>query len=229
MDMGRRCYTALMQFDEAGVIQVPVTWYFAADSAQIFPGPHSFGSSNWDSIPRQGIGVGEQWNSDFAWSNGAAPFYAPGSGSFCGTLDEFENGTSSDAPPIDYNDNGVPVCCPQPPCQPWVIFGPPARKFTRVLTGEVWGTSVSVPSLYKAGSSVHPGDQVQLHSDSLVHCGLLQRTIVIDMLVNTGSSLVPVQLDLVSYDLATTTGTWQVQPNPTRYGGEFFTFKNPLS
>jgi len=113
-----------MQFDQAGEIIVPVTWYFAAPGAKQLPAQHPFGSQHTWALGRlPTLGLGERWDSLTPYYNGAQPFYAPGSGSFCGPLDWFENGCPSDAPPINYSDAGVPVCCPQPPCQPWAQTG----------------------------------------------------------------------------------------------------------
>lgn len=112
----RSCYEATMQFDKKGEIKVPIVWYFCGDGAELFPGPHSFGSSNWENPPRSGLGIGEQWDSSFAWRDGSQPFPAPGNGSFCGPLDWYENGCPSDAPPVEYVGD-IPECCPQPACQ----------------------------------------------------------------------------------------------------------------
>jgi hypothetical protein len=111
--MLRSCYTTRMQFDQAGIINVPVRWYFCDDAAQTLPAGTLFYSKNWDTASEGWPpGVGEIWPYDRTWSNGANPGMN-GQGSPCGPTDWFVNGCPSNAPPLTIQ-GGVPLCCRQP-------------------------------------------------------------------------------------------------------------------
>lgn len=124
MDMGRACYVSTMQFDEAGTINRGVKWYFCEPTATPFPTPHLFGSSNWQDPRRQGVGLGEQWDSLFTFQSGVVPFYAPGNGAFCGNVDWYSTGVPSSAPPLTLRPDGSPTCCPPNPLPDCIPFFP---------------------------------------------------------------------------------------------------------
>lgn len=151
MDWIRTCYTVDMQFDEAGELIAPVTWYRAASTAVPLPVPHYYGSSRtWSEHHLGSIGLGERWDSVPAYSNGAAPGYFPGNGSICGPLDWFSRGCPSDAPPIDYGGLSTPPCCPQPICQPWYYGsgGVGDREYSVSGWPNPWYVTQDVPDAY---------------------------------------------------------------------------------
>jgi hypothetical protein len=211
MDCVRSCYTVNMQFDAAGEIVVPVTWYFTSPGALTFPGPHRFGSSHtWAPHSLPSIGLGERWDSKPSYANGAQPFYAPGSGSFCGPLDWFAEGCPSDAPPVQYSSAGVPVCCPQPPCQPWFPATIPSSTVQTVPPGGTYHlvTYDFFAALFNNG----PGTiQIEVELEA-VECDMASpySTVMFVTFVLVDDS--EWEYFLQSYDPSTHTGLWTPDP-----------------
>lgn len=100
-----------MQFDDAGTIKAPVRWYFCKPGALLFEGGNAFASSNWAVIPRQGSGIGEQWDSSFAWDRGDPPAGASGLGDPCGDPLWWANGVPSGSPRLTLSPGGLAQCC----------------------------------------------------------------------------------------------------------------------
>jgi hypothetical protein len=156
VDLGRKTFNHAMQFDVAGEIIVPVRWYYCQDGAAWFPQPTLFTSPAFWGDGVELLGPGPYWGAKPVYNNGAAPFYAPGTGSFCGPLDWWRNGTPSNAPPIEYSAAGVPVCCPQPPCVPFCYLGGMLRYFMSTASGAVpWTLVTSTTEEYVV---VNPSD-----------------------------------------------------------------------
>jgi hypothetical protein len=222
MDYLRVGYTVNMQFDAAGEIVVPITWYPAADGADLFPTPHYFGSSRtWTPHRLPTVGLGERWDSKPVTYAGPAPFYAPGNGAFCGPLAWFQEGCPSDAPPLVIGPAGSPVCCPQPPCQPWGTRSINSR--TCVGAGYDAGDWIILDNF---GSGVAwfygaNGDSIQL-SETLPGCPPSGSSA--ECLCAFGAYPSVTTLSLESYDLATQTGTW-IDPTGTLPSGSKYLCK----
>ncbi len=120
MGFVRTCFDTDMAFDQKGELVARIRMYWADPGAKMFPDYHLFGA-DLDFMPHQldALGPGEIARQFRTYYDGAMPGYFPGTGNFCGPLDWWQNGVPSDAPRLPYSDNGIPACCPQPPCQPW--------------------------------------------------------------------------------------------------------------
>lgn len=229
-----------MQFDEAGLVVVPIRWYFAASTAEPLASSHLFGSSNWQKLDIGAVGPGERWDSVRTYDKGENPYAIPGTTGPCGPADWFANGVPSDAPPLDLDFRGVPICCHVPviqpgevgirvgpqwaPCQPWHIFGPPVRVFKRLSTGETWIATLNTTVQWSGHGVVHTTEIVNVQPGG-IGCQGFNLTKPIAMITpSTGGT---VHLTLLSYDPATFTGTWQMGANSIRYAGERFTWRNP--
>jgi hypothetical protein len=222
--MGRSCYTVMMQFDEAGLVVAPVTYFFAGDDATPLPFHTPFAPRNvwapngWLSLP-----PGEQVDSDTPWSNGEMPGFFPGNGSFCGPRDWWENGVPSDAPPLDYGTSGVPPCCPQQPCQPWRVFVPTGTTFVRLLNGESWLQFTNTSGQWRARGITFPTDSVNAVNDHVHPCSGFDGTILqMHVVTSTVNQILPMTLQ--SFDPTTLTGIWKVDPAQFRYANELFAF-----
>jgi hypothetical protein len=138
MDLLRSCYTITMQFDQAGTIKVPVTWYFCADGASVFPGEHLYGSSNWQPDGQSDFpGPGEVWQTNPPYSKGANPGL-PGSDGPCGKLSWWREGVPAGTPPLPVDAQGLPLCCPTRSCVPWF---PMLASYTLTTTEFPWSTT----------------------------------------------------------------------------------------
>jgi hypothetical protein len=206
MDYCRAGYQIDMQFDEKGLIVVPVTWYACAPGAQVFPGFHLYVSGHtWNPHGLPTIGIGERWDSKPIYYNSALPFYAPGTGSFCGPDEWFRSGCPSDAPPIQYSDAGVPTCCPQPPCQPWYDASYAGGRNATGTPGYPWtdgGQGFTVSNWECHGGD----DSVAWTPGGTGLCEAQPVTIGAVEIESTG----PYSFDLqcTAYNDATFTGTW---------------------
>jgi hypothetical protein len=89
----------------------PVRWYFCPPGTPFLPFPHLYGSSNWQTDGVIDLGPGERWDSLRPYSKGQLPGPQPPVGEFCGPTDWWQNGVPSDAPPLDVNLLGQPLCC----------------------------------------------------------------------------------------------------------------------
>jgi hypothetical protein len=71
MDLLRSCYRRPIRYVAGDVsITSPATWFFAKETALPFPGPHSFGSQNWDSDHPFDPAIGEKGSSKGTYYNG---------------------------------------------------------------------------------------------------------------------------------------------------------------
>lgn len=242
VDVLRSCYTVDMQFDQAGLVVAPVTYYFAPPGAKFFPVPHAFCSANWVENSLAGPGVGELPTSARTYSNGALPAPFTGQGPPCAPLDWWTNGVPSDAPPLTYDDRGLPTCCQIPVtvedtqavtagcgyqlCNSWNLTTTPTRTLTRLSNGEVWVTVVSTNVEEIWHGVQFPGDLMETSTGSGNCNGY--GNVTLQMRQNARFPTGVYTLRLISYDLATTTGLWQVLPTAMYYSGEYFTLKSPL-
>jgi hypothetical protein len=88
-------------------------WYFAADDANQFDFPTSFGSSryNIDHLPLDGIG--EKWVAHPPPNYGTLPAWLKGD-HICGTKEQWQNGYPPGTPTSPIGPDGVTVCCGEP-------------------------------------------------------------------------------------------------------------------
>jgi len=206
-----------MQFDQAGEIIRNITYYFAEASAVLFAGEHFYTSDNYNWREQPGIGIGERWDSARPWSNGKVPFFAPGTGSVCGSSTFWSQGCPSNAPPITYSSDGVPTCCQQavPLCQ--CLYGGATHHQTIVHN---WA---GVPQMICTLSSNNrlifvngiTGDACELEASGSARCGsggFCANSAFFDTtLPPRGGNIV-----LESFNVATGTGTW-VPQNPSQF------------
>jgi hypothetical protein len=215
MDLMRSAYSVTMQFDQAGEILVPVEWYLCSDDAGYFPTPHLFGSGNYANKANDLFGIGEYWASARPWRNGSQPFFAPGSGAFCGPTDWFQLGCPSDAPPLEYSSAGVPVCCPQPPCQSWYLF-PSSRAVQQIApVSETWVVQEDLETNHIESSPSVFGLFVHYEGGSGV-CGAGTQT----GCFLAGSPPLPVfeaNGMCIAYDPVAMVGTWTFPTAPSPY------------
>lgn len=213
--MMRSCYATTMQFDDTGDLTAEIQWYFANDGAVSFPAFAQFGSKNWLRTGFDYVGPGEVWNATRSYSKGAAKFFAPGNGSFCGQLDWWENGCPSDAPPISYSSQQIPVCCPQQGCCSWYDGGTGHRTISTPGQPYVW-TKVSENFAEVLFEDAATGYKVQLEPRSF-HCvpgdnGALACGLEVSLTLSF-------PLSLWSYDPNTYTSEWRLPPGETHPAG----------
>lgn len=229
-----------MQFDVAGTLFASVKWYFAPSGAKDFPGSHLFCSNDFQEHGYVSTDPGVYWNQLPVYYNGALPAPFTGDGPPCAPLDWWLNGVPSNALPLALDPRGIPVCCSVAvsqlgkqgvalgvkwaPCQPWRIFGPPARTFKRVLTGETWIQTLSNAVQWSGHGVVHVGEIVNPQTGGL-GCQGFNLTKQIPMVTPTTGGTA--RLTLLTYNPTTFTGIWQMSANSIRYAGEHFTWTNP--
>lgn len=110
MDHVRSCYRTEMNFFRDGFRAVPVRWFFAAPTAQLFPGISTFKSANWDSDKNATWPLlGEVQGAPRRWDNGNNANGKMGD-HYCGKLEWYETGVSVHdvIPPTS-------ECCPSNP------------------------------------------------------------------------------------------------------------------
>jgi hypothetical protein len=94
MDIIRSAYFAdMVMSPDAPPIRV--RWYRVAQNAELFPGPHAFGSSVWDD-PKINPDIGEQTPLPKLWWNGMRPAGYWSRSGVLGDADEFQSGQSGD-------------------------------------------------------------------------------------------------------------------------------------
>jgi hypothetical protein len=240
VDYVRSCYTIEMQFDLDGDLIAPVTYYFASPEALQWEGENAFCSANYLSSGTVNLGLGERWDSTPAWSDGVNPGPFSGTHRQCGPRHWWREGVPSDAPPLTYDTRGLPICCGVPMvslgtlgaklavlntrCQPWHVFGPPARSFTRLLTGEVWVPTLSTTVQYTAHGVAFPTDLLAITSGGGTSCQGFGVTNPLHITVPTHGVYT---LQLQNYDPSIFTGLWQMPAGAAHYPSELFAWKNP--
>jgi len=115
MDFVRSCYTSSMRlYPDRPDIHVPGAWHFCAPGSVAIPYCHAFTSSIWDYDQGQVAALGEQ-KPRGAWSRGNQLPQFQGR-HFCGSEQAWRNGIQfADAPGLDLDDAGVPLCCKPAP------------------------------------------------------------------------------------------------------------------
>lgn len=247
MDWLRSCYSTDMQFDLAGTIVGKVKWYWCRPGAKVFPYQNSFSSDNWITPANSTLGLGEVWNSPRPWRNGSILVVPPGDGHVCGDISWFTDGCPSDAPPLPRSPSGLALCCstgglllgggyrrrfgggillggdyiaPTTTCQPFVV-GQTYRLFD-TTEGVYW-------TLDSGGSS---GWRWEDPLNTLVKYDFLPNAIgtcpgvpghassSCEILISGGFRVV----NIVSFNVLTNTGTWQVIGTaPGGYADRIFT------
>jgi hypothetical protein len=109
MDLLRTCYTHKVFWDNSKTRSSKIIWYRASDNADFFPYPHVFSSERYDTIHWFNDGAGEDELSGPTYYKGMPPARFTGQ-NFCGDPSWFL-GAPSDAPPLELDENGWPVCC----------------------------------------------------------------------------------------------------------------------
>lgn len=238
--MARTCFTQLMQFDANGDYIVPVRFYFAVPGAKVFPGPHLYGTDYFLSHVDCDVGPGLYWNDVRVYDKGIPPVGISGQGPPCGPLDWWQNGVPSDAPPLQLDLQGRPLCCgvfnpfsdtlgaavglKNTVCQPWHQFGPPARSFRNLTTGVTWTQTASTATNWQGHDPAVTTHTVNI-TQNLQTCLGFHTTNPITLTIGGGHPLET--LTLMSYDPATFHGLWQVSPSAFAYAGNVFRFINP--
>jgi hypothetical protein len=242
MDFMRSSYSTSMQFDDDGHIVVPITWYEALPGAKVFPGEHRYGSDVWQPNGLVGLGPGEYWQAPKVWNNGAAPGLFRGTGSPCGPIEWFRDGCPSDAPPLQLDSRGFPVCCKVPYltdaaggvkagavqalCQPWNIILPTvSRQITRFQTSTVWNTTVNMAGTYTAQNPVATTDSITATGTG--SCQQNRNTTFV-LTYKVGTVVHTATLTFKWYNQSTGTGIWQVPSGALAYANELFAFRSPL-
>jgi hypothetical protein len=241
VDIGRTCFTQLMQFDEAGSIIVPVRFYFAVPGAKIFPGPHLFASDYWESHVDCGVGPGLYWNSTRVYDKGKPPPGITGQGPPCGPLSWWTDGVPSNAPPLQLDAQGRPLCChPQNQftqslagaaglrrflCQPWHVFGPPTRSLTDLTAGTTWTITTNTTTNFSAHHPVTTTDICNA-SRNVQACSGFQTTNPLTLIFGGGHP--NAACNLVNFDPLTNHGIWLVPSTAFHYAGHYFRFVNPV-
>jgi hypothetical protein len=110
MDLLRSCYTTKMRFWRDAATEVGVRWFFCAPDAEVFPYDTVFGSGNWASDRFDWPGPGEVLGAARDWSNGALPGELLGK-KFCGPLEAYTRGATTDMPALEANVQGICCCC----------------------------------------------------------------------------------------------------------------------
>lgn len=220
----RSGYTVVMNFDNAGLVKAKVRWYACEDGAEDFPTPHLFCSIrtwNWHGLML--AGPGEDLPGGVNWNSSAPPGFFPGTGPFCGPYQWFKDGCPSDAPPLVIGDDGTPLCCRQPPCQPWyeasifgtrLAFGTPGYPW--VLNGDGFDVSEWVSHGDSNVIDFTPGGEFL--------CQGLGSTIASCLLTSPDYSF---DLGCVAYNPATYTGTFKPLPGSVAPPGFVVQFKCP--
>lgn len=109
MDVLRTCYSHKVFWDDAKTRSSTIIWYRASDNAEWFPYPHVFSSERYDTVHWFCPGAGEDELSPPSYFNGVPPARFTGQ-QFCGEPDWFL-GAPSDAPGLDLDAAGWPLCC----------------------------------------------------------------------------------------------------------------------
>lgn len=109
MDLLRTCYTHKVFWDDAKTLSSTIIWYRCSDNAAWFPFPHVFSSERYDTVHWFNDGAGEDELTGPSYYNGVPPARFTGQ-AFCGDPDWYL-GAPSDAPGLDLDENGWPICC----------------------------------------------------------------------------------------------------------------------
>lgn len=243
MDLRRSAAVEFMQFDVAGTLFAPVKWYVAPPGAIPMPGPHLFCADIWNDQGRIDLGPGVYWQQIPTWSNGALPAPFSGQGPPCGQLDWWTNGVPSDAPPLDLDARGVPLCCHVPVidtdeqpihfkagqvlCQSWHIFGPPTRTLKQLSTGQLWVSTTHTTTAQAWHGVTFPADTVTTSGATGTGCFGFGNTGAMSLRNNSRAPVGTYAMTLRTYNPATKVGVWQVASTAPYYTGEFFEFTNP--
>lgn len=113
MDYLRSCYRTTMVF-RIGDAPVEVTWKWAKEGAQRFPGDHSFGSTNWVERVSDAGDLGEQ-PGDKPWSNGSGVHGDGASLGTCTDANMFISGIPDGELAPEVDSEGWPLCCSAEP------------------------------------------------------------------------------------------------------------------
>lgn len=114
MDFCRSGYTGSMRFvaGDSSIVR-HVSWYRCAPTALPFPGPHAFGSQNWDTDKGDFYPIGDANDLPRSYYNGRRINASDGR-SFAGPANFFLDGAPAPGA-IPRGVDGTPVQCMQPP------------------------------------------------------------------------------------------------------------------
>lgn len=192
----------------------------------MFPGFHLFGNGrDFLNHSCDELGPGETPTAVRTYSKGAIPAFRPGTGGFCGPLEWWTNGVPSDAPRLVYPTNLTPACCPQQPCNPWNINVTPVRTWKRLLTGDVWATTINTNSTWQGQSHDFPAIRCNIHAVG-IPCNGFDSTTPPGIFITSPPTIA--RAAIVSYDAGTFTATYQFPRDAFQFANEFFSWTNPL-
>jgi hypothetical protein len=167
MDLLRSGYKRDMRFvrDDPGPV-VEAIWYRCAPSALPFPGPHRFGSGNWDTVHPSPSDLGDQDDLLRTYYNGRRLNSSDGR-SFAGPLEFFQEGADGPALLPRGGDGFTPVECIRPP------FGIVKGGLSVPTVGDLGG-------VIKSGTSTTPANPLV--------CSTFTTTLTATVLSGTGTA-----------------------------------------
>lgn len=192
MDLVRSCYSRNIRYVNGDPTQkAVVTWYRSASTAKVFPGPHAFGSANWDTVHPTPTILGDQDGDARKWYSGKRINRSDGR-TFAGPLDFFLNGADAPAPLTKAFD-GTPIECLRPPFGK--MTGGSIRNFAAGRMGKKTGGSVSASTptvtIPACGSTGIP-TILSLDVSSAAPCACINGTTMLTWNASyTGGGLVP--------------------------------------
>lgn len=110
VDFGRREYVTKSKVFKDSDQLVKIRYYRTSPFAPGMPWPIFQVSQDWDSSPWARSGLGEQFGEARVWHKPAPPVPLGLVDHFCGTQDQFQNGSPM-GPDLDILANGLPRCC----------------------------------------------------------------------------------------------------------------------
>lgn len=159
VDVGRRPYTTKARFWKDEEEENDIVWYTVPWTNPVLGYPSRIQSLDQKTFPWVAEGVGEVYNVPRPYNGKRASCFLNGH-HVCGTQLDFEVGGTRDdtKPPVEYNRDGIPICCQPPFCGlgGLVIGG----------TADVTVTPAGCPApAVVVGQAVHYADTVP-HSNS---------------------------------------------------------------
>lgn len=113
VDIMRSCYTAQMRFYRDSDDEIPVDWYFVPDDREYIRIEHSFMSRLYERTEEKVPPLGERYK-PVPWRGGTVP-HIVGTSGFCGSKDQWQNGSLIAEPlPDVWPGTTLSKCCGKP-------------------------------------------------------------------------------------------------------------------